>query len=388
MTDQEIRRAVQHAVDHRLSGVREDPDLARRVIAQSKGEAPMKKRISVSLAFILAALLIASAAMAAGLGLFSQLAGKMNDDERLNTLDSVSEALNLTVTADDGVTVEITQAYYEGNRVFIAYRQSGNLYACARHEGAPTGEYAWDWEEADFVYSENMMSENPREQEDILWLNGEGQRWEEMHHAGLLDGLSLADGAYLDIIGGETAWQEDGSVIGWKECEIPEDRLADTLDFKAVLFRTDSVLFQDGRHFYRAVRRGEKTDIPFTLKHNSSAVSLCGEGGTDQYAAWAELVMGQVDMRGTVRMRVPEAWVRVWNTWENPDHIDLVEDWLLFAGDRQIGKHGVQSESVDGADTLVFELLFPRPEAVDDLALVPVYAASGLRENEAIRLER
>ena len=70
------------------------------------------------------------------------------------------------------------------------------------------------------------------------------------------------------------------------------------------------------------------------------------------------------------------------------DQIDLIEDWLLFAGDRQIGKHGVQSESREGENTLVFELLFPHIETVDDLTLVPVYAVGGPRESESIPLER
>lgn len=66
MLDNELKIKVQHAVDHRLSGLEGDPWLARRIINGEKGERPvMKKKISVSiLAMIIALLLTMSAAFA------------------------------------------------------------------------------------------------------------------------------------------------------------------------------------------------------------------------------------------------------------------------------------------------------------------------------------
>ena len=53
MNDQEMKRLLQSAIDHRLSGLQENPFLARRIIAAAKGELPMKKKLSVSLILVL-----------------------------------------------------------------------------------------------------------------------------------------------------------------------------------------------------------------------------------------------------------------------------------------------------------------------------------------------
>ena len=57
-------KQFQEAVDHRLSGLREDPFLAKRIIANEGKERKMKKKISVGLALALSLLFIFSAALA------------------------------------------------------------------------------------------------------------------------------------------------------------------------------------------------------------------------------------------------------------------------------------------------------------------------------------
>ena len=82
-----------------------------------------------SLALILAAsLLIVSftAAFASGAGLFSELIETDCFDERLERLDEIAETVSLS-QSEGGVTVEVSQAYYEGNRVFISYRADGPI---------------------------------------------------------------------------------------------------------------------------------------------------------------------------------------------------------------------------------------------------------------------
>lgn len=70
MDEEKMARALQQAIDHRLSGLTEDPFLARKIIDNRKGSGlPMKKR--VSMAFIVAVamlLLLAGTAAAARLG--------------------------------------------------------------------------------------------------------------------------------------------------------------------------------------------------------------------------------------------------------------------------------------------------------------------------------
>lgn len=66
MREDEERKIVQDAINHRLSGLEEDPWLAQRIMAKEKGDQPkVKKKISVSLAVVLAIMMLTlSAALA------------------------------------------------------------------------------------------------------------------------------------------------------------------------------------------------------------------------------------------------------------------------------------------------------------------------------------
>lgn len=80
MNDHEMKKTLCDAVDHRLSALEEDPWLARRIIHQAKGEQPvMKKKISVSIAAALIALVLAMSAAVALVT--SNIAGILYGDE-------------------------------------------------------------------------------------------------------------------------------------------------------------------------------------------------------------------------------------------------------------------------------------------------------------------
>ena len=66
MGEDDRKRYIQEAVDHRLSGLVENPWLARQIITGRKGEPPrMRKKLSVSLSVVLVLLLLTlSAALA------------------------------------------------------------------------------------------------------------------------------------------------------------------------------------------------------------------------------------------------------------------------------------------------------------------------------------
>ena len=68
MTDQELRTKVRKAVDHKLSGVKDDPWLAQRVMNRADEEEPvMKKKISLSVVFVLVGILLLGTALAAAI---------------------------------------------------------------------------------------------------------------------------------------------------------------------------------------------------------------------------------------------------------------------------------------------------------------------------------
>ena len=146
--------------------------------------------------FLTAFLLICSVSLASASGLFSELNETDYADERLPVLDEVADVVSVSQTIDS-VTVEVSQAYYEGNRVYVSYKATEQIY----------------------------------EQ----------------------DGLELEDGSYADIIAGGSVQQEDGSIIGWKECIVPEDALADNQTFCLV---------------YSTPENKDKRTLSFTLKHH------------------------------------------------------------------------------------------------------------------------
>lgn len=388
MTLEKEREKVQRAFDGALQGLTPDPYLARRVLAAQKGEKPKMKKLSVSMILVIALIaLTMSVSLAAGLGLFGELSrSDQTADERLDALEDASETVSVRIATADGITLEIGQAYYEGSRVFISYRLSGNLCRFALHEGAPEGDFTWDVDEEHFIFGRQMGSDNPIEQDAIRQLDGNGQRWLEEDTAALHDGLSLLDGTYLQIIGGDDVYQPDGSVIGWKECEIPQDKIADVLDFKAVLFRGHSVLFQDGDHFRRQYTRGESTDLPFTLRRNDRLACLTGETKTGGYAASADFVLGKIDLKGTVRVTGQADWAKAWTAWEAEEGMDMIVNWKLYRGDTLIDENATESIWSAQDDLVCFGLLSPAPVDATGLRLVPEYSQSGERMEEAIEL--
>lgn len=390
MTDEKLRQEIHDAVDRRLSGMREDPWLAARVIEASKGDKPVKKKISASFALILTIILIASMALAAGLGVFGRIANQYDPTtkDRLSGLETVSTQIGTTAATGDGITVQIEQCYYEGDRIFMSYRLSGNLYQAALHEGqAP--EKSWDWEEKDMICAESLTSDHPQARETLAYLDGTAPRWTEENEAFLGDGLLLADGTYLDIIGGDTLWQEDGSVIGWKECVIPQDRQAETLEIKAVLYRINNVKAQDEAGFHSATTRGEQTDILFTVRRGSDPKPLSGAFANDIYQTAADFTIGQIDMKGTIRMHCPAEWVAAHDDWEYHSNDDLIETYALYCGDQLISDRGTESESYEKENNVIlFGQLYACPESLEGLKLVPIYTKSGAHTEEAIPLQR
>ena len=386
-SDQEIMNSIRAAIDDCTRGIEEAPSLQYQIARKAKGEEPVVKKISASAILVIALIILSmAAALAAGFGLFGELAQNPRGDKRLSEVEKVADSIEREWTTEDGITIRIEQAYYEGNRVFISYRLSGDWTSTVLHEGAPDDEIAWDWVEENMIAAQTMMSDVPERQQAILKLDGQSQRWMQTTETGLHGGVSLADGTYLDIIGGDNIIQEDGSVIGWKECEIPEDCLKETLTFQARLYRIHSIMFQDRTTYRQSTEKGETTFFEFTLQQKKDLTQLKGSGSGSDYQAVAELTAGHIDLRGKITVTCPETWIQVWNTWENPDHIDMIDDWYLYANGQVISEGGMQGVGANGENQLVFDVLFRVPDDLTNLALVPVYQDRQPHTEEAIYL--
>ena len=158
-----------------------------------------------------------------------------------------SEAtMSSSVTTEDGYTVEISKAYFTNDSVFIWYKLSGDITYTELHEGAPDKDIQWKYVFEDMIPAEQWSNDNPSLQAELDWLDGKGQRWTFDKIVRIKDGIELEDGQYADIIAGEEAYLEDGTISGWKECKMPSVEVSDTMTFKLVLSRSQSTRFQDG----------------------------------------------------------------------------------------------------------------------------------------------
>lgn len=173
MKQQLTPQAIREAIDDCLSGINTSlPSVRTDVLMHLKGEPRMKKKLSagVVLAIVLMILMM-SAAIAAGLGLFGQLGSREHADERLNGLETVSTKVDQTFITEEGVTVTIDQAYYDGNRVFISYAVEGPFDQLELGEGKPEIA-AWDWELPGETYGQTFGSDSASHQQMVAHLDG------------------------------------------------------------------------------------------------------------------------------------------------------------------------------------------------------------------------
>ena len=266
--------------------------------------------------FLAVSLLAFSVPAACASGLFVEMMDTEYSDERLARLDQAAETVSESVT-EGSVTVEISQAYYEGNRVYISYRASSRIL----------------------------------EQ----------------------DGLTLNGGAYADIIAGGCVEKADGSVIGWKECVVPEEELADTQVFFLC---------------YRIPETNEAFMLGVPLKRHAYRQTLQGASSAAGCQARAALYAGNADLKGTVLL-ASQAQASSWLAWQeglDSTGTDVIACWNLYQNGELV------SCDLDGAsevlpDGVSFSVLFPYLEDLSGLTLVPEYSGAGEKTEEAIVLE-
>ena len=305
--DLKMTETIREAINACTRGVDEAPSLRYRFLQKARGEEePMKKKITASMILVIALIILSvTAALAAGLGLFGKLAGREFADERLGALQDTADAVELTAATESGVTITIDQAIYEGNQVFISYRTEGP--------------------------------------------------------GSMADGMSLEDGTGLDIIAGDFT-EEGDATIGWKECEIPEDKLEDTLTFVARL-------------------NENKGELAFTLTRNKQFVSLAGSAGLSDCQARAEVTAGRIDTIVRMYIDYPEELI---DEWENGD-AELFDYWYLYQDGKEaepISDMGSMSRSAPGQ--ILSEEFFMKLDSYENLTLSPYSSDEYAQHPEAI----
>ncbi|MBQ3484474.1 MAG: DUF4179 domain-containing protein [Clostridia bacterium] len=380
-------QAVRAAIDDCLSGADALPSVRADVLNQLRGEVKVKKKLSMGLIFaLLLTLLMTGAAVAASLGLFGQIGERQSSDARLPGLEAVSETVGLSIQTEEGVTIAIDQAYYDGSRVFISYAVEGPFDQLELGEGKPDVA-AWDWELPGEIYGQSFGSESASHQLMVAHLDGSAPRWATSHSVNVHDGLQIGE-TYLDIIGGETYLTEDGRLIGWKECTVPEELAADEVTFLLGTFATHNTWYQDetGCYLSHGARTGE-TWHPFTVKRDKTpARTLTGTAAGADWSAAASLQMSAIDIKGELILSCPQDWVEIERTWENPEGLNYIGEWRIYMDGVLDQDGGVEwvSSGVDGQ--LTFGLCCKLDDTVQTIQLVPCYSKTGENMAETITL--
>lgn len=187
------------------------------------------------------------------------------------------------------------------------------------------------------------------------------------------DGMQIGD-EYIDIIGGDCYDTEDGQMIGWKECEVPADLAADEVTFSIGTVTAGNVKETTVWH-------------DFTVKKATASAVLTGTTQTANRSATATLTASAIDVKGKVVVACPDSWVEIWRTWENPDKIDYIREWVLYAGGAKVvgdNLDGGIDARVDGQ--LTFGICYKLDDLLQEMKLVPVYSRTGENMAEAISL--
>lgn len=382
-------QAVRAAIDDCLSGVESMPSVRVQVLNQVRGEVKVKKKLSLGIVFaMLLTVLMAGAALAAGLGLFGQIGERENSDARLPALERVAESVGASFTTDDGVTITIDQAYYDGSRVFISYTKTGPFDLLSMGEGMPENLGECDWALPGEKFGDSLGIDGPDHQLMVAHLDGSAPRWAKRIYVSTHDGLRSGD-TDLEIIGGETYLTEDGTLVGWKECVVPEEVAAEELVVSIGTFTTTTTYYQDetGLYLYYGDRPAAVWH-PFTVrKDTTGGQQLVGESAGEGWTAQATLTASAIDIKGELVLSCPQDWVEIERTWENSKGLNYIGEWHVYMDGVRDKDGGVEwvSSGVDGQ--LTFGLCCKVDAAVKTIQLVPVYSKTGENMAEAITLK-
>lgn len=333
-------------------------------------------------------LIVLTTAVASESGFFGELAQTEYADERLPALEEIAEPISSSPLTKNGITAELGQGYYEGNRVYISFRISADTDLIELYEGAPDVGIKWKDSMENMIIGEEPAG-SPDEKKQYDWLDGKSRHWLRVPSCSSRDGLDLEDGTYLDIVAGYEKKQADGTILGWKECIIPEGKEADSLTFKLTFCWYTMIRFQDYTTYKETIESTENDSINFTLNRNDSFQYLQGTSQAASYQATAEIFMGNVDLKGKVRIISPEqaaSWI-AWQEGEEGTGTDVIGCWNLYQNGKLVSADLYGASEVIGTDEIVFDVLFPHMNDLNGLSLVPEYSEGGEKPDEAITLE-
>ena len=391
-----------------------------------KDETIMKRKLSLALVCaIMLMLALCGAAIAAGLGVFGQAAGDVQNEQsaaRLERLEDAAATVNDTQAAQAPSAPEapalmqtvrdtmlanlygrrfnltLNQSYFDGNKLYYAYTLTTNApLSWYEGEGMPTGFDSWDMQE-EGKYAEHYMSSDEDAQRRIVTFFA-------AHPVGYIgrESMCVGDGADLNgepltiLDSGETFI--DGTTIqGFQEVEMPEGFTPeDDMEIELTILYGASVYCQDEDRVYWAhIATPENRGIlrlPFTVSLSGQADTLTGRVATSAYSATATVTVSDVDISGEVVFDAPE-WAAAFaaNTdGEHPMTMPYINSYTLVAdGVEYRNLDGAYGENADGQ--FFVRVRYDLPESRNSMTLrptgsgIPYTEETQQHENEEIVL--
>ncbi len=408
-------------LDRQLSALEWDQKDSRVVLQKARGGIKVKRKMSAALASVMVLMLMMiGAAVAASLGVFGQFGDDEVNGQKLQNLENVSTTYGETQTVQplaaagaqapeaknvyaqilqhqNERTFDFTleQAHFDGKKIYISYTFVKPAdWEIVLGEGVPSGDIPWDIQEQGKTYGEVYSHADPDLNIKINeYLNTHDGAYVMFDYAGPSDGFYLSDESDLNITDSGSKVLADGKIQGYGEYEGIPQALggADSVEASVHILYGTEIVYQDASGYKVAyvsnpADRGIK-DIRFTILRDGKTLTRAGEAAFERYSAKAELTISQVDISGTLTMKCPEEWTRVWTEMgEFKASEDYVYDYALYA-DGKPCKGTSAGVMVTAPDQLELSLRYDLPASYQELTLRPVYMRSGEKAEEDIAIK-
>ena len=373
--------------------------LLQRLIREE--EIVTKKKLSLAMVMaLILALAAIGAALAAGLGVFGQLAAPYNK-EKLEKLDSLSQSYQQSVTLQaEGEFPEtaftLDQGYYDGESLYVSYLISGKSHIGKFLDGKPDEAALKNFE--DHGRTEDIAFGLQPELGDAFWSQVESRIEKDGYAYFQLFSQYLGDGAWLDkdhyINPSESDYKTrpEGGYIGYTEFERPLPEAArnkDSVDLYMLIYRgtTTYYLTKD-----KALAQGTRSEaqLPMHISRADEAPQIfSGTGQFAGYSAEIRVKVSPVEVKADIRLSSLQKDQRA--AWDDADMdkvdetMDVLRHYQLYADGKPCPHTAYQASITD--EVLEIAMGFAKPESFQELQMVPVYSQSGKRPEEAITLK-
>ena len=419
--------ALKESLNRSLSGVTLRPEVRRRVWRAVTGECAPSRRIigkdktsgrrfSAALIFaLIAALILAGVALAAvitrGFGWYATQVDDPVSQYSMNELEkraTVAGAKREAASGGDAgeARFEVTQAYYDGSRIDVAYRLSAPDHTSDttwRPTEDELNQMPFHAEGGELAFDDAGV--NGRLADDYA-LDGACALHIHSYFVGekfLVEGVPSKGWESYD-----PAW-EDGETGGYQILEdLPKqarDRENVTLTFSLTEYDLYYYRVSTG-FYYQIVRQDAKMLEPVVIPRGKGrTVNVKASAAFDAYQVIAKASVSPIKVEVLICQIMPEAWAGAdpWTRARDLRGVDYIKDYRLFANGvtlaSSLSGEGEGAGRLEGELPKAFRKADPKrlytleieaqgvPEGTKEIRLRPVYSMSGENAEEDVVLK-